>query len=258
MGPHSRERARDSASFTSCCLTSRAVSRFSPCSAKCALRRRVYVVRAVENRRHSWSSVVLSSRGSAFHRSSRSRSRLAPLRQSLLSASFSASTTSFSLSSLAAAVRSARSALRAMRCWEITGPRASSLPDEGVQVTDGVGLGDLGAQGADRLGRLVGRHHAGHHPLLQQVHAARQLVVPLGEEGQGLLGRALGVLPDGPLTLGGPDVDGAVLGDASPVTRRHSDPLHSFRAVVRRRLMLAAAPRSASTASGAVPHRFRA
>ena len=87
VGPQSVESASASASLTSRSLTTRAPSRFSFSSAKCGLRRRVYVVRAVENRCHSSSSVAWSSRGSAFHSSSRSRSRLTPLRQSLPSAS---------------------------------------------------------------------------------------------------------------------------------------------------------------------------
>ena len=65
-------------------------------------------------------------RGSAFHSSSSVRSRLAPARQSLPSAIFSASATSFSLDTLASAVFCTRSARRDSRCPSITGRSASS------------------------------------------------------------------------------------------------------------------------------------
>ncbi len=67
-------------------------------------------------------------RGSAFHSSSRSRSRLAPLRQSSLSASFSASETMASLAVLDSAAFLARSSLRALRWVASTGDSASSRP----------------------------------------------------------------------------------------------------------------------------------
>ena len=81
----------------------------------------------MENRRHRASSEGRSMRGSAFHWSSSSRSRLAPLRQSVPVASFSASPTMRSFSTLASACFCARSALRASRCWPITSPNESSL-----------------------------------------------------------------------------------------------------------------------------------
>ena len=126
VGPHSVEVASSSASAASRSLTTRAASRFSCCSAKCALRRRVYAVRAVENRRQSASSDDRSMRGNAFHSSSSSRIRLAPLRQSEPSASCSASVTIRSLLARDSADRCARSALRASRCTSSTGPSASS------------------------------------------------------------------------------------------------------------------------------------
>ena len=70
VAPHSVDSASASASTTSFSLTTRASSRFSLRSAKCAFRRRVYVVRAVENLRQRASSTDFSSRGSAFHSSS--------------------------------------------------------------------------------------------------------------------------------------------------------------------------------------------
>ena len=127
VGPHSVESASASASSVSRSLTARAPSRFSCCSAKCDLRAFVYAVRAVENRRQSASSEGRSMRGRAFHWSSRSRSRLAPLRQSVPAASFSASPTIRSFSTFASACFCARSALRASRCWPITSPNESSL-----------------------------------------------------------------------------------------------------------------------------------
>ena len=68
-----------------------------------------------------------------------------------------------------------------------------------------------------RLGGLVGGQHAGLDPLLEQLDLEGERVVPLGEEGQRLLGRPLGVLPDGALAVGGPHVDGSVVVDASPL-----------------------------------------
>ncbi len=128
VGPHSVESVSASASLTSRSFTTRALSRFSCWSAKCDLRAFVYAVRAVEKRRHSESSDARSIRGRAFHLSSRSRSLLAPLRQSLPAASFSASATMRSFSTLASACFSARSTLRASRCWPITSPNESSRP----------------------------------------------------------------------------------------------------------------------------------
>ena len=125
VAPQSVDVARASASLARRSLITRAASRFSCCSAKCALRRRVYAVRAVEKRRHRVSSEPRSSRGSPFHSSSRSRSRLAPLRQSLDSASVSASATIASLRTLDSATFWARSALRASRWTSITLARAS-------------------------------------------------------------------------------------------------------------------------------------
>ena len=66
-------------------------------------------------------------RGRAFHWSSRSRSRVAPLRQSVPEASFSASATIRSLSTLASACFCARSTLRASRCSPMTSANESSF-----------------------------------------------------------------------------------------------------------------------------------
>ena len=84
------------------------------------------MVRALENRCQSSSSVARSSRGSAFHWSSSARNRLTPPRQSLPAASFSASTTYCSLACLASALTLAFSALRAARWSATLGTSASN------------------------------------------------------------------------------------------------------------------------------------
>ena len=93
-------------------------------------------------------------RGSAFHWSSSSRSRLAPLRQSVPSASFSASATMPLLVDLAPRPRfCARSALRASR-W-LADHRAERVEPAGSAARSPTALAsvDLAAHGLDRLGR---------------------------------------------------------------------------------------------------------
>ena len=97
-GPESVDSASSSASVTNRSLTVRAASRFSFCSAKCALRRRVPARRphrrtAATTRRRG----ARSMRGSAFHSSSRVRRRLAPPASRSSPRSARASATSFSL-----------------------------------------------------------------------------------------------------------------------------------------------------------------
>ena len=179
-------------------------------------------------------------RGSAFHWSSRSRSRLAPLRQSVPAASFSASATIRSFSTLASAGFCARSALRASRCSPITRPKRVEPGDQRVEVADRVGVGRPAPRTVlHRLGGLLGRHHAGPDPLLEQLDLEGQRVVAVGEELQRLLGRALGVLPDRALAVGGPHVDGAVVVDPTPlvadVTRHCGPSVGSSRASARPR-----------------------
>ena len=158
-------------------------------------------------------------RGSAFHSSSRLRSRLAPARQSLPSASFSASATSFSLATLAsAALRPLGLAGLALR----RDHRPSDVEPAGErgEVADRVGVGDLRrtvfTDSAASSGDIT--------PELTRCSSRStsngERLVALGEEGQRLLGGAGGVLADRPLAVGGPDVDGAVLVDPTPLVHR--------------------------------------
>ena len=126
VGPQSVESARLSASLASRSFTTRAASRFSSCSAKCTLRAFVYADRADENRFQRASSAAFSIRGSCFHCSSSSRSRLAPFFQSRPLAMASASAASCSFCSLASVVRRAFSARLASRWVAMTGPSSSS------------------------------------------------------------------------------------------------------------------------------------
>ena len=95
---------------------------------------------------HSSSSEARSIRGSAFHSSSRSRSRLAPSRQSLPAASFSASATMLLLAALGLHDLLGRSALRASRWASITRAERVEPSREPGEVADRVGLDDLGAR----------------------------------------------------------------------------------------------------------------
>ena len=156
-------------------------------------------------------------RGSAFHSSSRVRSRFAPARQSLPSAIFSASATSFSLATLASAVFWTRSARRDSRCPSITGRSASSRAVREARSPTALASVTCARDGLHRFERLLGRHHAGPDPLLEQLDLERQRLEPLGEEGQRLLRGARGVLPHRPLAVGGPDEDVSVLVDATPL-----------------------------------------
>ena len=227
VGPHSRDFASASASLASRSLTTRAPSRFSFCSAKCVFRRRVYAVRAVENRRHSWSSAA-------------GRSAAAPsTRRAAAAAGWRRCASRCSRRASPPRRRAAPS-----RSWSprpVRRVRPSDLPvlgddreervelaDEAGEVADGTRLGHLFAEVTHGLGRLVGGHHTRIDPLLEQVDASGELVVPLGEEGERLLGRSFGVLADRTLPVRRAYVDRSVLGDASPLARRHWFPLRSL------------------------------
>ena len=134
-------------------------------------------------------------RGNAFHWSSSSRSRLAPWRQSVPAASFSASPTMRSFSTLASACFCARSALRASRCSPISVAERVEPVDQSGEVADGVGVGHLSAHRPDRLGGLLGRHHTRLDPLVEQLDLEGQRVVAVGVELQSLLGVPSGYCP---------------------------------------------------------------
>ena len=176
----------------------------------------MYVVRAVEKRRHSASSTGFSSRGSAFHSSSRSRIRLAPLRQSVPSAIFSASAAMRSFSVLARWSFFARSAFFFSRWFSMVVPSVSSRACEVGQVADRLGLAMVSLDLLDRGGGLVGAQGARADPLLEEPDLEGQVVVALGEERECLVRRGVGHLPDRALAVRGPDEDRAVLGHAAP------------------------------------------
>ena len=156
VAPHSVDDDSASASVISFSFAARASSRLASSSAKCCLRRRVYVVRADENRCHSSSSLALSIRGSSFQVWSRSLRRLAPLRQSSLSASRSASAAICCLRCLASSVFAARSARRSARRCSISGVERVEPVDQRVEVADGLRLDDALADLGDRRRRVVG------------------------------------------------------------------------------------------------------
>ena len=189
---------------------SRAPSRFSPSSAKWVLRRRVYAVRAPENRCHSSSSSFLSSRGSAFHSSSRSRRRLTPLRQSLPCEIFSASATISCLRVCDSSVRRARSSRRLLRCTPISGPRASSRALRPTMSPTALGSTSWAAtfliDSVASSGLSAPDRTRCSSSWTSNSSASKRRV----KKRQRLLGAALGVLADGALALGGADVDGAV------------------------------------------------
>ena len=172
-------------------------------------------------------------RGSAFHSSSRVRSRFAPARQSLPSAIFSASATSFSLDTLASAVFCARSARRDSRCPSITGRSASSRavsearsPTALASVTCAETVfTDWSASSGDITPERI--------RCSSSSTSNDERLEPLGEEGQRLLGGARGVLPDRPLAVGGADEDVPVLVDATPLV--HGPLAHHCGMVVNRR-----------------------
>ena len=114
----------------------------------------------------------------------------------------------------------ARSARRCPRCTPISGPSASRRAVSADDVTDGVGLDELGGDLLDRLGRLVGAERTGTHALLEQLHLEGEGVEAPGEERERLLRRALGVLADGAFAVGRADVDGAVGVHAAPLARQ--------------------------------------
>ena len=168
-------------------------------------------------------------RGSAFHSSSSSRSRFAPLRQSVPSASFSASATSRSFSTLASAVfcgalglaglallgdhrRRARRAGRPGRPgrrprWRRSPGRARSCTDSAASS------GDITPDLIRCSSRSTSKASASYRSVK---NASASSGVPSG------------YCPTGALAVGGPDVDGSVLGDASPLGRRDSS-LQSLR-----------------------------
>ena len=160
-------------------------------------------------------------RGSAFHWSSSSRSRLAPLRQSLLSASFSASVTmaSFWTARLGRALRPL--GLARLALGGDHRPEGVQAAGERGQIAHGVRLDDLVTDGLHRLGRLLRGEHRGVDPLLQQAHLEREGGVPLGEELQRFVRRALGVLAHRAFAVDRLDEDRPVLGDPTPLLARH-------------------------------------
>ena len=201
-------------------MTSRAPSRFSLSSAKCVLRRRVYAVRAPENRCHSSSSSFLSSRGSAFHSSRRSRRRLTPLRQSLPCEIFSASATISFLRVCDSSVRRARSSRRLLRCTPINGPRASSRALRPAMSPTALGSTSWAAtfliDSVASSGLSAPERTRCSSSWTSNSSASKRRVKKLKR----LLGAALGVLPDSALAFGGADVDGAVRVDPTPRARR--------------------------------------
>ena len=84
---------------------------------------------------------------------------------------------------------------------------------QAIQVADGVRVRHRCPDGSDRGHRVVGGERAGGDPGLQQGDLQIEGVVPSGEEGQRLLGRHVGHLPDGSLAGLGADVDRPVLLD---------------------------------------------
>ena len=117
---------------------------------------------------------------------------------------------------------------------------------EGLEVADGVGLGDLAADGLDRGDGLVRGELRGPDALLEEADLGLERGVPLGVEAQRLLGRALGVLADGTLAVLRPDEDGPVLGDTSPLVARHVN----FLSVARCRIVGRQGPHARRGASG--------
>src|SRR5690606_39726665 len=89
-------------------------------------------------------------------------------------------------------------------------------PRQGVEVADGVGDGDGLAEPVAALLRLRGLDVGGADPLLQQADLGDERVELALEVGQGLFGRTGLPGPDDALTVGRPDVHGAVLVHPAP------------------------------------------
>ena len=94
-------------------------------------------------------------------------------------------------------------------------------PRQGVEIADGVGVGDRAAEVRDRLGD-VGRKCAAPDPLLQQSDLAGEIGVLALEVGQRLLGGACLPGTDHLLAVGGTHVHGPRLVDAAPRVAAHS------------------------------------
>jgi hypothetical protein len=143
--------------------------RLADCWANCALRRRVYVVRAELKRCHRASSVARSIRGSAFHsssswpepvdaaapvvalrRASRPRRPSPPWRRRVASCCL------------------ARSALRASDASASFGAIASRRAASDARSPTALASVDRGTQRLDRVPGVVGCQCAGGEPLLQQ------------------------------------------------------------------------------------------
>src|SRR5690606_4429863 len=97
-------------------------------------------------------------------------------------------------------------------------------PRQGVEVADGVGDGDGLAEPVDALLRLRGLDVGGADPLLQQADLGDERVELALEVGQGLFGRTGLPGPDDALTVGRPDVHGAVRVRPAPGIGRAGHP----------------------------------
>jgi hypothetical protein len=149
-------------------------------------------VRAWLNLFQSASSVFRSSRAAAFHSSSRVRIR-SPVRfQSVEVLSVSASATMPSLRTWACARAAWRAASASLRRSATLPVERSEPGEQPVEVTDGVGIGDLIAQVPDRRGRVLGSHATRGEPLFQEGDLALDLVVLAPEVRQRLVVRRPG------------------------------------------------------------------
>ena len=126
---------------------------------------------------------------------------MAPLRQSLPAASFSASSAIVAFACLASSALAARSALRASRRSAMSGLECVEPRGQGVEVADGLRLGDRLLDLRHRRGGVVGRQGAGLDPLLEQVDLDHQTVVALAVEVERGRGVAVRPLPDDALAV---------------------------------------------------------